>query len=1005
MITPFHQVWCLALFMMVACLDGHVYSQPIENHFIHYTSRDGLPGGNITQILQDTTGFIWLASQNGLFRFDGQNFKTFTFIPFDTSSLKEGNVCSIFLDSKGRLWAMTHLWVYLYHPDGEWFEHYPIKAFTDDRLEWFCAEEGDQLILSGRKSLYKFDIRQKKYTLFNRPGLKPMRYFDYKKDENGIEWLSTTSGLIRYDPKSRNVITIDSAIWFHKRNDNNVGKIILLPDGNLIAATWRQGIYLVNRKTNKLKQFIRDKNDSENFIHTVYKLNDSTILAPCDSGIISFNFKTESLTTIKPDILNPNSLSVIPKSIFKDREGIIWIGSGFDLEKYDYKDLKIKVIPGLNNPNYSLFKDFENLFRCYDGSFLLGGYHGLGIFDPVSGCLNHCRDKKIGFEVIFDIEEDYRNKFWCLANNDLACFHIYNNNPVDIKQYCVAKDDTEVGEIVFGKNGKILIATIPLGLKIFDTLNEKFTYAKIIDKRPMLPSAIIQDSDGTIWIGGVYGGIDKIEKDGITVKHYGLNKENNPFISEWGPNTIVKDKQGIEWFSTKDFGIGCLNPFNDSLKFFTIEQGLPVSWYWNLVIDDQDNLWAQCKKGVLRFNTNTNQFKLFAENEGFPNPNDISSLSYSKYNKKLYILTSYSIFEVDPDYRPKNFPPPNTYITAFSISDKNKPLFPGKPVLLNHDENFLDIQFTCLLFHSNKQIKFAYKMEGVNKDWVYCNYKRNAPYTNVPPGHYTFLVKSQSPDGVWNSPTSLEIIIMPPFWETWWFILLEIFAGAGLTLWIVRLYTERKLAVQKSEFEKLKAVSTERSRIASDMHDDLGAGLTSIRLLSEVANLKTSEENPAKPEIEKIVNSAGKLSDNLREIIWTMSAKDDKLEDFIIYVRTYSAGFFDGSAIQFHFRRPEVIPELIMHGEVRRNLFLCIKEAMNNIMKHSKANEVSLSFTLSENMLITEITDNGKGFDTSNTNHFGNGIASMKSRLSKFEGKMEIQSNIYGTKVVFSILI
>ena len=296
-------------------------------------------------------------------------------------------------------------------------------------------------------------------------------------------------------------------------------------------------------------------------------------------------------------------------------------------------------------------------------------------------------------------------------------------------------------------------------------------------------------------------------------------------------------------------------------------------------------------------------------------------------------------------------------------------------------------------------------MNGIDNDWVYCNFKRNASYTNLPPGHYVFQVKSQSPEGIWStSPKLLSITITPPFWQTWWFYILEVITCVALTLWIIRLYIARKLAKQKIEIEKLLAVSKERTRIASDMHDDLGAGLTSIRLLSEIANQKTSKNSTAKTEIEKIAKSAGHLSENLREIIWAINTRNDLLDDFVIFIRTYAVEYFDNTPINFQFYRPENIPDLAMHGELRRNIFLCIKEALHNIVKHSRATEAALSFDVTGDCLITTISDNGIGFDEKQTNKFGNGLNTMKERLRKCGSDLTIESN-RGTTVTFKVTI
>jgi len=999
-------------------MDCPAYSQLVENHFIHYTSRDGLADGGIISIDQDKTGYLWIACENGLSRFDGYTFKTFRHDTKDTNSLCENRVRCIFLDSKDRIWIISYKWLYLYHSDGEWFEHFSINITPENGLYNICCEENGDLIIGGSKNLIKFNVASKKFTLYPLVGVKPTRFYDYFKDENGIIWCATISGILRYDSVAKQGKFIDSLIKININHEYILVNHLKPFAGNfLLAVSYRNGFYLINRKNCVIKQFFPNPKDRELANRYVYQFNDSVLLLSTDSGLYIYNIYNKYTQNIQPDKLNPASLMENNRKlvyIFRDREGIIWLGNEH-LEKYDFKDYRINIIPkdGIER-NEGLFNRYFCLYRLMNGSFLMGGYHGMGLYSPETRKLIKFNDKQWYDTFIGNIIDAGNGNFWCTFSSYFNQYTIVKNKLTVLKHIEIPGNPFIV-DIKSGQNGKCLLATRGRGFAIYDTLKNEFHF---FDSRSNSPSkltnneasSVCEAKNGTIWIG-TPSGLNKLQKDGVTIKQFGHKENSNIPISEWNISDIKEDKYGAIWFTTREQGIGRVDPNTDSVSFFNLDMGLPTTWSKGLCIDDNDNLWALSKLGMLNINITSLQNKIYGEEEGFPLPDDIiypdnkNSLYYSKFTKKIYILTPYSIFEIDGENQKHSINNPKVTITSFSVFGKDKTINNRQIINLKYNENFINIDFACLLFHSNKQIKYAYRMEGIDKDWVYCNYKRNAPYTNVPPGHYTFLVKSQSPDGVWNSPTSLEIIIMPPFWETWWFILLEIFAAAGLTLWIVRLYTERKLALQKSEFEKLQAISTERTRIASDMHDDLGAGLTSIRLLSEVVNLKTSEENPTKPEIEKIVNSAGKLSDNLREIIWTMSAKDDKLEDFIIYVRTYSAGFFDGSSIQFHFSRPEVIPELIMHGELRRNLFLCIKEAMNNIMKHSKATEASLSFILLGNMLITEIKDNGKGFDTSNSIRFGNGIASMKSRLSKFEGKMEIESSLDGTKVVFSILI
>lgn len=999
------------IIVVAGCFLQHaVFCQSIDDQLTRYTTKDGLPDGLINCIQQDNSGFLWLGTSNGLARFDGRNFKIYRYNSSDTISLRTNIIGSLFIDHRGRLWALSYPWLHLYHPETECFEHFNINGFTTGHLVKICAEENDQLIFAGSKSLYKFDMKQKKFASYHED-LKPSLYLDYIKDEDGIEWMTTRTGLMRYDPKTKINFFIDSAIQHNKNGLATVSYLFLLPDGYMLAATRNWGILLVNRKKNTIKQFFPYNNNQDVF-RDMYKCNDSTFLVMSDSGVFVFNWREGSFTGFMPKVCI-TTLRDIKAVVFYDREGIVWVGGKY-LEKYDVKDFKIRIVP-CNEKDPEPFDRYNNLYKCNNGTILLGGNSVIAIFDSLRRLVAKIHNEVLdsGFtpygKIINNFREDGKGNIWCSARPDLACFSIKNNSINNVKKYHSPRNFSEISDLMPDSKGGILLATHGKGFARFDTTKKTFTF---FDTRSVAPSRITDlyttsiciDHNGCTWIGTA-GGMNKIEKDGITVMQFKQNKNNSASNVDWYVTDIKEDKHGIIWFTTREYGIGRLNPLNDSVTFLSTGQGLPTCYFSNLDIDDGNNLWALSAMGILKLNTTTLHSDLYTEEEGFPPPDNIRYMHYCKYTGSLYLLTPGAIFEIDTrkniDHHIKI---PETSITEFSVFNKEKPIFGRKDINLNYNENFINIQFACLLFHNVKQIKYAYKMDGIDKDWVYCNFKRNASYTNLPPGHYNFMVKAQGPEGAWNKPTVLSLIITPPYWQSWWFYMAEVIFGIAIVIWVVKLYTKGKLATQKSEFEKLRAVSDERTRIAAEMHDELGSGLTSIRMLSEIANGKINHNITPKHEIEKIESSASHLSENLREIIWTMNTRFDKLDDFIVYVRSYAAEYFDDSSIFFQFNIPEIIPDITLNGELRRNIFLCIKEALHNIMKHSLATKADLTFNFIGKTLIIEIKDNGVGIDFTQNNKFGSGLSNMKERLSKFGSGLEINVN-GGTKLVFKINI
>ena len=993
--------------------------QVIENRFTHYTTADGLAEGDEGSIVQDSTGFIWISTENGLARFDGYNFKIYRYSPTDTNSLRENRLVYLYIDSNKRLWVVSFHWLLLYHPDGEWFEHFSFYGANSDLLVRVCSEENGKLIISSHHGLYKFDPKTKNFVDYH-PGHVSLDGFDsYLKDENGVEWYSGLFGLAMYNPIDNKFRIFDSSVFPHRKNEKTVcSQLLLLKENNLLISTYNEGLILFNRKTyrykhypvNKINPFFPVKGAVVERSDCIYKLNDSIILCSVGGGISTLNWHTDKVSCFLPEKMNPSSLlekDLRLRSFLKDRDGIIWAG-GRSLEKYDYKDFVFNEITGKARPaDRDLFDDFEEVFRTSNGEYLLGNHGGKKLYDPVSNRAYNLDEAQ--FHRTTNFNSDASGNIWCYKANGLLAFRINNNAIANSRFFEIPFTFKSLNDVKLDRNGRALIAT-SAGVVIFDTASHKFNLLNNSTPQPSQLSishclCVCADHTGCSWVGTIRG-LNKIEKDGFTVVQYNKNKKIGRQIKDCWINDIKEDSHGILWFATNEHGIGRLDPTKDSLSFISVAQGLPTCKIESLCIDEQGKLWALTFSGnILIVDTKTLNNKICTQEEGFPNPDNVKSIHYSQYSKSVYVLTNNSIIEISGRIQNPNYILPPPIITGFSIFDNEKALGRDKKLTLNYTENFINIKFACLQYHNNGQIKYAYKLDGVDKDWVFCNFRRHAPYTNLEPGTYTFYVKAQSPDGDWNTtPTQFVFTIAPPFWETWWFYLLETAFGVCVLIWIIRLYLQRKLSKQKAEFEKLKAVTDERSRIALDIHDDLGAGLTSIRLLGEIANLKTPNDNLAKNEIEKIIRSAEHLSDNLKEIIWTMNSNFDRLDDFIIYIRNYAVAFFDDTTIAFSFLPTASIPDVLLPGELRRNLLLCIKEALNNIVKHSRASLASLSLEISGNNVIVTIKDNGVGIDFDKLQKFGNGLNTMKKRLEKHQGSMKIKTE-NGTTLIFTIPI
>ena len=364
-------------------------------------------------------------------------------------------------------------------------------------------------------------------------------------------------------------------------------------------------------------------------------------------------------------------------------------------------------------------------------------------------------------------------------------------------------------------------------------------------------------------------------------------------------------------------------------------------------------------------------------------------------------------------FNPKNFQDENNIESAVITDIKiiNKSAVPGEKSILkkaayladtlrlNYQQSVITFDLANMDFINPDIFSYAYQLENFDKDWIIINDRNSITYTNLDPGTYYLHIKQANHLGVWNQqPETIVLIIDPPWYKTGWFRLLAGVLIIGMILIVVRFYTNRKLQKQKAFLEKQKAIELERMRISTELHDDMGGELSAICLLSEMNSSAISPQQ----QLSKISSSSGDLVQKMNEIVWALNVNNDSLQSLIAYIRRYSVKYLDDVGIECSFKQPGNIPEKELDGKTRRNIFLVIKETLNNVVKHAHATTVNITIDLQDSLHIT-IHDNGKGIPQEMIqNGTGNGLRNMQQRVQELQGKMEIK-NHQGTAVQFII--
>jgi len=474
-------------------------------------------------------------------------------------------------------------------------------------------------------------------------------------------------------------------------------------------------------------------------------------------------------------------------------------------------------------------------------------------------------------------------------------------------------------------------------------------------------------------------------------------------IREISPRSIAIDTLGNVWIGTRNNGIYLYRFENHKLMSstnFTTTQGLTDNFYYYLYCDHENNIWGGSQTGLDKITFKNNGYIIENITKSKNIYQGVSNIINTSDEIIWALTTNGGIIMISLD-EPRQVPvTPSFFITSLMVNDNE---YATTATHFKYNENNLSIRVAAPSFTDEKSILYSYQLKGSsNSNWSKPSNSALFNFINLSPGAYQLNVRVDFPGAMYPAQTLLySFNIKPPIWKTWWFILS--ISGFILVILILalRYYFARKLEKQRLILENKQAMEKERTRIATDMHDDLGAGLTRIKFLSETIGFRKQMNLPVEEEIRNIRANAHDMIDKMGEIVWALNEKNDSLSDLLAYTRSYAVSYLSENGIRSIVAAPDDFTGIVVSGEFRRNIYLVVKEALHNIVKHAQANQVMISFEISKDLRIM-IKDDGIGFDPANTRPYSNGLVNMKKRMSDIEGRMEIK-NDHGTTIIMSV--
>jgi len=630
----------------------------------------------------------------------------------------------------------------------------------------------------------------------------------------------------------------------------------------------------------------------------------------------------------------------------------------------------------------------------------MGTYHGLFVFDEKTGIL---KDYNKAFGIadhsqVFNIIRDSNGVIWLTAKNTLV--KVYKkagaeNTPFQVEIFKTPDIKSNIYSLFIDKEDRIWVGTHGDGIFRFDQASEKFISYHYKEIGPGNNINEIRTfcelSKDSLLISGAHTGLLLLHINKGSYEKILFDKISGKLAAGLSVNSILKTGKAI-WVGTQFNGLWETDSQLKKCLITTENDGLPSMDINSIVADKKNNLWLLTNAGVVTFQIEGKKITVFDKKYGVESLGVLNSIVVDK-DGSISIGGMKCIYHFNATHIVKNIMPPEVSITGFKVFDQDYHVHQGQTVTLDHTQNYFSFEYVGINYTQSNLNKYAYKMDGLDKNWNNAGTRQYVSYANLDEGTYTFNVKACNNEGVWNNiPARLIIIINPPFWHRLWFYLL--FAAVFLsTIYVAFAYYTNQLKIRMRL----------RDKIARDFHDELGSTLSSISLYSEMAITDNFEDSQRTKSILSLIgeSSRGTVS-AMQDMIWSIQPKNDNMQEVVHRMREFAYPLAELKDINLTLNVDDDVTKLVLSMEVRKNIYLIFKETLNNAFKYASASSITINISKQHHLLSMRIKDDGKGFELLNV-QAGNGTRNMQKRAEQSEGKLSIKSSPgNGTEILFS---
>ena len=931
---------------------------------------DGLPAANVTGIAQTRDGYLWLATQSGLARFDGVQFEI---VPIPVGRAQP-IIRAMLLDAAGNFWL---------------------------------AEAGGTVVCFGANASRMFSITN---------GLPNALALQLVETRDRTLWIAYDDGSVfRITPQNK-VFRLTTADGL---NNDGLASLTLDARGTLWFAKglqfgfWREGRFEQAGTLSERNAHILGARNGGLWVCT-----SSQVLKSASNGVpvAVANFPGDT-ARMKPSVL------------FEDFNGRCWIGTASE-GLFQLEHTNLFKVETSQNKIHAIFRDREgSLWVGTDGG-------GLNRMFPKTVELRG-RDEGLPFETVRSMAEDRYGDLW-VVTQDGALTRLPGGD-WKLGQPVLDWAGGIAHCVVMDQHGVMWIGTYRRGL--YRWQDGKFTRLGLTDglAGTTIRSLMVDRLKG-LWIG--------LENEPIVQRLYqGQFKSFKQPANTRAVRAMAEDAAGQVWFGTLDghllrvdgdklvavaspagdapHSIRCLSATPDGslwigyavygvcrlkagkYSHLGTEQGLFDGNICAMMPDAEGRVWFASDRGI--FCAGLDQLNKVADDRAshfqsvfYGRDAGLPSLqAYYGYwpgaletgAGDILLPTHSGIVVVHPDHVRANPVPPKVLIQRVVVDGREIAWQTNASNQFPPDHRKIEIRFTAPSFVAPEQMRFRYRLAGWNEDWGEPASDRAAVFSRLPSGDYTFQVTACNNNGVWNETgAAFAFTVTPFFWQSWPFRLLAALFIMAFMAGVVRHLLLRRVRLLLKRVEQEAALQKERTRIAQDMHDELGARFTQISLLGELSTHALAEPDKARDYLGQISRVARTGIQSLDEIVWAVNPRNDSLSDLLDYTGQYARDFLAAAGLECRLDFPDPMPTANVSGEIRHSVFLVVKEALNNVVKHAQASQVRLSVETTAGGMRWVIEDNGKGFEAAPNNAIADGLRNIRQRSAALRGHADIES-------------